>query len=186
MTQALISFGANLAERNNDLTSVLHKVLSELKTFKGIDVISESREFRTPAWPPGSGPDFLNAAIRLETSLLPNELMEVLHGIEQGMGRARPVRWGPRVCDLDLLMYGELILPDRATVERWMAMDDDEAIRQMPGELLVPHPRLHRRGFVLVPLLDIAPDWRHPILGRTVAEMAADLGDAALEGVRPV
>ena len=186
MTQALISFGANLAERNTDLTSVLHKVLSELKTFKGIDVISESRAFRTPAWPPGSGPDFLNAAMLLETSLRPGDLLDVLHGIEQEMGRIRPVRWGPRVCDLDLLMYGDRIIPDRATVEHWMAMDDQEAIRHRPDELLVPHPRLHRRGFVLLPLLDIAPEWRHPILGRTVAEMAADLSDEALRGIRPV
>ena len=186
MTQALISFGANLAERNSDLSSVLHKVLSELKTFKGVDMISESRGFRTAAWPPGSGPDFLNAAMRIETSLSPRQLMDALHRIEQGMGRTREVRWGPRACDLDLLMYGDLILPDRATVERWMAMDDDDAIRHLPGELLIPHPRLHRRGFVLVPLLDIAPDWRHPILGRTVAEMAADLGDEAIRGIRPV
>jgi 2-amino-4-hydroxy-6-hydroxymethyldihydropteridine diphosphokinase len=186
MTQALISFGANLAERNADLTSVLHKVPSELKTFKGIDMISVSRGFRTPAWPPGSGPDFLNAAMRIETSLSPEELMAALHRIERGMGRTRPVRWGPRVCDLDLLIYGDRVIPDRATVERWMAMDDDEAIRHLPDRLLVPHPRLHRRGFVLLPLLDIAPEWRHPILGRTVAEMAARLDDAAVEGVRPV
>ena len=185
MTEALISFGANLTERNPDLASILDKVMSELNAFKDIDVISMSRGFRSPAWPPGSGPEFLNAAMRVKTSLCPVELLAALHRIEQKLGRRRPVRWGPRVCDLDLLMYADLVLPDQATVEHWMQMEDDEAILHLPDQLLVPHPRMHRRGFVLLPLLDIAPDWRHPVLGRTVSELAAALDEEALRGVRP-
>ena len=186
MTTALVSFGANLVERNDDLSSILENVRSFLSDFKEIGPVEVSGRYRTPAWPPGSGPDFLNAALRFDTGLDAPALLQRLHGIEERLGRRRTVRWGPRVCDLDLLARGDAVLPDRATVARWMAMDDEQAGRVWPDELILPHPRLHRRGFVLVPLRDVAPDWTHPILGRTVAEMIAALGRDQTEGVVPM
>ena len=110
----------------------------------------------------------------------------MLHGVEDQLGRTRPVRWGPRVCDLDLLIHGDEIRPDVTAVRQWMALDDAAAANVVPDQLLLPHPRLHLRGFVLLPLQEIAADLRHPILGLTVREMAAGLPSEMLEGVEPL
>ena len=154
--------------------------------FKKISAIRVSRGFRTPAFPVGSGPDFLNAALAVETTFDPPELLQVLHQIESDLGRVRAERWGPRHCDLDLLGHGNSILPDHSTVKSWMELSNEEAISRLPDRLILPHPRLHLRAFVLIPLTDVAPDWRHPILGRTVLELASDLTPAETAEIVPV
>lgn len=98
---------------------------------------------------------FINGVIALKTSLPPRELMQFLLGLEKKMGRVRRERWGPRVIDLDLLSYGDLVLEE--------------------ADLRIPHPRLHERRFVLVPLRDIAPNWVHPLLNQTIAQMLGSL-----------
>ena len=178
VTDALISFGANLAGHNTDIASTLANVRVVLSEFKEIGPIAVSRGYRTPAFPPGSGPDFLNAAMVFPTSLDPAALLDVLHDIEHRLGRTRTRRWEPRVCDLDLLGLGDAIRPDREAVKQWMALSDEEAIARPPEVLVLPHPRMHRRAFVLVPLADIAPDWRHPVLGQSVGEMVRALAPA--------
>ena len=185
MTNALISFGANLTGRNDNLASILADVSALLAEFKEITDVLVGRGFRTPAFPPGSGPDFLNAALSVQTSLGPIELLAALHRIEGEMGRTRTRRWEPRVCDLDLLAMGDSVLPDRRTVLHWMDLDDVLAMASAPPDLILPHPRLHRRGFVLVPLADIAPEWRHPILDRTVTQMLDQIAPADLADIRP-
>ncbi len=112
--------------------------------------------------PPGQ-PDFLNAVAVLETGLPPRELMEALLALETGAGRRREVHWGARTLDLDMLAYGDRLIDE-------------------PG-LSVPHPRMHDRPFVLVPLAEAVPDWSHPLLGTTAAELLADLDTA---GVAPL
>lgn len=186
MTQALVALGANLSAGGRDPRATLARALDLLDAAEGIAVARSSRWYRTPAFPPGSGGDFVNGAAILSTGLLPARVLEALHEIESRLGRTRPVRWGPRVCDLDLLGMQDAVLPDRATVARWMALPSDDAGRAAPRELILPHPRLHERAFVLVPLAEIAPGWRHPVLGRTVAEMAARLPPQALAEVVPL
>ena len=190
MTEALIALGANMPAAGTAPASTLTRALGLLGTMPEVQVARASRWYRTPAWPPGSGADFVNGAAALRTRLAPGDLLAWLHEVEARLGRTRPAtarrRWGPRVCDLDLLGAGETVLPDRRTVARWMALSPDAAGAEAPDRLILPHPRLHERAFVLVPLHDIAPGWRHPVLGRTVAQMRADLPPEALAGIVPL
>jgi 2-amino-4-hydroxy-6-hydroxymethyldihydropteridine diphosphokinase len=113
-------------------------------------------------------------------------VLDRLHHIEAGFGRTREARWGPRTLDLDLVAWGEAVWPDAATQAAWRGLDPGRQGREAPGQLILPHPRMQDRGFVLAPLAEIAPEWRHPLIGRTVREMLATLPPDALEGIVPL
>jgi len=178
----LIALGANLPSPAGPPRATLEAALEALAA-RGIDVIARSRWRHSPAFPPGAGPDFVNGAAALDTDLAPAALLAELHAVERGLGRRRRRRWAPRACDLDLLAWGDLVLPDRASVAAWMALDPGAQATAAPPGLVLPHPRLHERGFVLAPLAEVAPDWVHPILGRSVRAMLAALPRSALEGL---
>lgn len=139
--------------------------------------------YRTPCFPAGAGPDYVNAAATLRTSLSPDALLQLLHAIERQFERDRVGRWASRTLDLDLIALGDQVLPDRATFDRWHALPVEAQRRRAPDRLVLPHPRVQDRGFVLVPLNDIAPHWRHPVLGRTVSEMLHALPPSATTGI---
>jgi len=173
MPQAVIALGANVPPESGDLAEALEGALQLIGNTKGISVLRRSRWYRTPAVPPGSGPDFLNGAALLKMEKSPEALLEALHRVESRLGRSRPARWAPRTCDLDLIAIEDLILPDRETLERWMALDQGKAQSLVPPRLILPHPRMQERGFVLAPMAEVAPDWRHPATGLTVTQMLA-------------
>ena len=170
-TVALIALGANQPSEQGTPRDTLEAALSLLDA-RRISVEKTSRWMTSPAWPAGSGPDYVNGTARITTVLSPKSLMDVLHKVETMLGRQRDGdRWAARPCDLDIIACGSMVSPDLATWRHFEA-----APPETPRDtLIVPHPQMHRRAFVLMPLADIEPTWRHPVFGQTVTEMLADL-----------
>lgn len=181
----LVALGANLPSEEGGPLPTLEAALSRLD-MRGARVVARSRWYRTPAWPVGAGPEFVNGAARLESALAPAALLDLLHDVERDLGRVRAGRWGARVCDIDLLAADQRMLPDAETLRAWMDLAPEDQARRVPRELILPHPRMHQRGFVLAPLADVAPDWRHPVVGETVREMLAGLSAAEMSGIEPL
>lgn len=151
---------------------------------KSIHLSAISRFYQSPAFPVGAGPDYINAAVTLRTSLTPQDLLACLHQIEADFGRTRRARWGTRTLDLDLIAYGDHILPDPDTHRHWRDLPLAQQSQSAPSTLILPHPRLQDRAFVLAPLLDIAPNWCHPLTGLSVVEMFAQLPQSVQKEVR--
>ena len=178
--EVLVALGANLPEQHNLKLATLQAAVSSVAR-NGLRVLRVSRFYQTPCFPPGAGPDYVNAVIVLLSpeGENPEKILSILHEVEQSHGRTREVRWGRRTLDLDLLAVGETILPDRDQFGFWHDLPADEQTRRTPESLILPHPRIQDRGFVLIPAMDVAPDWMHPVLGKTIAQMCADLPDDA-------
>ena len=182
---ALIAIGSNDASRWGDPGKTVVEAARRVAELD-VSVSSCSPLYATPAFPAGSGPDFVNAAIAIQYSHGAQPLLDALHGIERDADRQRAGRWTQRTLDLDLLACGETVLPDAATVRRWMDMPLSVQMHESPEQLILPHPRLQDRAFVLVPLMDVAPDWCHPILGRSVRQMYADLAPDDIASVQRI
>ncbi|MEO0485424.1 MAG: 2-amino-4-hydroxy-6-hydroxymethyldihydropteridine diphosphokinase [Pseudomonadota bacterium] len=181
----VIALGANLPLHGDEPPATLRAALRALQA-RGIAVCDTSRFFSCPAFPAGNGPDYTNAAAVLETTLTARALLDALHAVEAQFGRERATRWGQRTLDLDLITAGEGVFPDRATHAEWRLLDAATQRLRAPDEMILPHPRLQDRAFVLVPMADIAPDWRHPVLGKTVVEMRDALPPEALAEMVPM
>ncbi|HHN77821.1 MAG TPA: 2-amino-4-hydroxy-6-hydroxymethyldihydropteridine diphosphokinase [Phycisphaerales bacterium] len=147
---ACIALGSNLGDRR----AAIENASAKIATLPGTTPRAMSTLIETaPVGPPGQG-DFLNAAASIETTLSPRALLDALLRIEQSLGRVRGRRWGPRTIDLDLILFGDLILDE-------------------PG-LTVPHPMFRERLFVLGPLAEIEPGMTDPVTGRSVLQLLAD------------
>ncbi len=153
MAITYIALGANLGDRD----AALRAAIARLGALGVVEAVSPF--FDTAPVGYTEQPRFLNAVARLRTDLPPRDLLRGLLAIEASLGRVRTIRWGPRAIDLDLLLYDDIIID--------------------APELVVPHPRLHERRFVLEPLATLAPDLTHPLLKRTVSALLASVTDQA-------
>jgi 2-amino-4-hydroxy-6-hydroxymethyldihydropteridine diphosphokinase len=152
MAVAQIALGSNLGDRAANLAAAI----AHLKQLPGITITAVSSPYDNPAvGGPSDSPPFLNAAAMVQTDLPARALLSVLHRVEAKMGRHRREKWEPRVIDLDLLLYGDHVIDG--------------------PDLTVPHPLMHKRAFVLIPLAEIAPAAVHPIFGKTVGELLSSI-----------
>lgn len=181
----LIALGANLPGQKDSPLAQLQDAISLLAD-AGLRDVVVSRFYNTPCFPTGTGPDYANAVMRCSTDLGPQAILKILHGIEACAGRSRDGRWLARVLDLDLLAVGAQVLPDPVEFGTWADLPLLEQAYRAPDTLILPHPRIQDRAFVLVPLMDVAPDWVHPVFGRSVRQMVAALDPVAVAEIRPI
>lgn len=154
MTSAWLSLGSNLGDPLLQLREALQR-LGEDASMTRVEKVSPV--YRTKAWGNTEQPDFLNLVTQISTALLPEQLLEQLLQTEREMGRVRTEKWGPRTIDIDILFYNGKIVEHAG--------------------LHLPHPRLHLRNFVLIPLHAIAPELVHPVSGKTVTQLLAECPD---------
>ena len=152
-----IGVGSN---RGNAL-SICRRAVARLRAHLSLRLVAQSPFYRTEPVGPLRQPWYINGVVGLESSMGPRALLRLLHRVESGFGRnrRREKRWGPRSLDLDLLFHGDRVIRCR--------------------DLSLPHPRLHQRRFVLRPLADVAPDWIHPLFGKTVDILLREVDDTA-------
>lgn len=155
LVSCAIALGSNLG----DSPAILQGAVQQLHQHPHITAVACSDIYQTaPVGPPQ--PDYLNACVLVEADLSPEELLRTLLRIEAGFGRVRRERWGPRLLDMDLLLFGDLVLTTPT--------------------LQIPHPRMHERAFVLVPMAEVAAQWADPISGKTITQLVQGV---ATEGV---
>ncbi len=150
-----IALGTNLSDRLANLRAAIDSMPPE------IHVLAESHVYETPPWGYEDQPAFLNMALKAVTDLEPALLLNHLKLLEVELGREQSFHWGPRLIDLDILFYDDLVLDS--------------------PPLVIPHPRLQERAFVLIPLADVAPEHIHPVLDRPVRELLAQVNT---EGIK--
>ena len=155
-----LGFGTNLGDRKMNLA----QAVNNLNDRPDLAILRTSSIYETAPWGLTSQPDFLNMVAEFETSITPNELLERVKKLEQSMGREDGPRFGPRLIDIDILLLGDLVVDE--------------------PDLIIPHASLHERAFVLVPLAELAPDAVHPVLGKTIADLAGQVD--GLDGIKPL
>ncbi|WP_293576897.1 2-amino-4-hydroxy-6-hydroxymethyldihydropteridine diphosphokinase [Phaeobacter sp.] len=184
-SMALIALGGNLPIGEQTVVRSLIGAI-ELLCESEVQLTAVSRFYQTPCFPAGAGPDFVNAAIAVGTNLEADALLAKLHDIEASFARKREQRWGTRTLDLDLIAYDAVVRPDRDGFLAWKDLSLDQQMSDAPEQLILPHPRIQDRAFVLAPLRDIAADWCHPVLDQTVDEMCKALPKDEFAAVSPL
>lgn len=156
--KVLMSLGSNTGNR----LIILTKALSELER-SGFCIIDRSKIWETSPWGFTDQPRFLNMCLCAETELTSEEMIKTIKNLEIKLGRRQSIKWGPREIDIDIIAIGEMVI-------------------ETP-DLSVPHPHMHERTFVLIPLKEIAPQFRHPVTGKTLDEMILELPAEKMEWI---
>jgi 2-amino-4-hydroxy-6-hydroxymethyldihydropteridine diphosphokinase len=154
-----LALGTNLGNRTDNLRAAIDSLPPS------VVVQQTSRIYETPPWGVTDQPAFLNMVLQGKTHLSPLELLAYLKDLETKLGRTPAIRWGPRLIDMDILFYDDLVL-------------------RVPG-LTIPHPQLHERPFVIVPLMDLAPDLVHPVLGSSIRALLPALDATGVKVYEP-
>jgi len=166
----LVGLGGNLSSPVGAPAETLSAAIEYL-SFNGLKNIEVSPLYQTAPIPASGQPDFINCALKAETKLTATSLLALFQSTEKRLGRQEGERWSARTLDIDLLAYDQSVFPDK---ESWYSVANHVDPAAFLEEPVVPHPRLHKRGFVLMPLMGVAPDWEHPVLGNRVATMIKD------------
>jgi len=153
MPIAYIGIGSNLGNREENCEKAMALLIKE-----GMEVTKRSSFYETEPWGLKDQPEFINMALEIKTKNTPLELLNILKKIETTLGRMKDKRWGPRIIDLDILLYDNLLIKTE--------------------NIEIPHPGIKDRGFVLKPLSEIAPDKIHPVLKKSIKELLAELSKA--------
>nr|WP_294949219.1 2-amino-4-hydroxy-6-hydroxymethyldihydropteridine diphosphokinase [uncultured Mucilaginibacter sp.] len=155
MITVFLLLGTNLGNRQLFLQQAIAHIAEEVAP-----IINASSVYETQSWGKTDEPDYLNQVIMLQTNLPAKDILQKILGIELQMGRKREVKWGSRIIDIDILFYG------------------DEVINE--PDLIVPHPQLHNRRFTLEPLVEIAPEFVHPVLNKNILALKNELKDSLI------
>lgn len=148
-----LSLGSNMGDKEKNLLNAIHAIRNIPQTV----LLGTSKMWTTEAWGKTNQDDFINAVVSIETYQSPELLMGMLITIEEKLGRVRNEKWGPRIIDIDILFFGELILKTE--------------------KLIIPHPEMQNRKFVLVPLNEICPELIHPVYKKTIANLLLECDD---------
>jgi 2-amino-4-hydroxy-6-hydroxymethyldihydropteridine diphosphokinase len=181
----LIALGSNKKLGLHKPLDILNKAIAELKQSE-ISLVSLSRFFESPAYPEGKGSNFVNSVIKIQVKCAPEEILQKLHKIEKKFNRKRDTRWGARTLDLDLLAQEGQVVPNEEIFREWYNLPLVEQMKKSPKNLILPHPRIQDRAFVLLPLLDIEPNWIHPILRKTAFQMYEELNEQVKKSIQLV
>ena len=154
-----LALGSNLGDRSANLRAAISALPP------AVHGIQESPVYETLPWGFTDQPAFLNMVLKGETDLEPSELLQRMKNLETRLGRQPSVRWGPRLIDMDILFYADLVLDIKG--------------------LVIPHPHLHERAFVLVPLADLAPNLVHPVFCKSVSELLAEVDSSGVKRYEP-
>ncbi|MCI0896731.1 MAG: 2-amino-4-hydroxy-6-hydroxymethyldihydropteridine diphosphokinase [Chloroflexi bacterium] len=157
---AYLGLGTNLGDREQNLV----QAVNALNAGPELAVLRTSGIYETAPWGLTNQPDFLNTAAEISTTLSPRQLLDRIKDLEHQLGREAGPRFGPRLIDIDILLFGDLVVDE--------------------PDLRIPHASLHLRAFALVPLAELTPNSVHPILGITIAKLAGQVD--GLEGVKPL
>jgi 2-amino-4-hydroxy-6-hydroxymethyldihydropteridine diphosphokinase len=159
MTIISLALGTNLGDRFANLLAAF------VALPPAVHILVQSPVYETTPWGLANQPTFLNMVLKGETELAPIPLLTYLKNLETKLGRQPAVRWGARLIDIDILFYGELVYTT--------------------PELTIPHPHLHERAFVLVPLADLEPDFIHPVLGKSISSLLTGMDTTGVKRYEP-